>query len=26
LTAATWLEDPCRSKSGNLDVVNNGLE
>ena len=26
LTAATWLEDLCRSKSGNLDVVNNGLE
>ena len=26
LTAATWLEDPCRSKFGNLDVVNNGLE
>ena len=26
LTAATWLEDPCRSKSGNFDVINNGLE
>ena len=26
LTATTWLEDPYRSKSGNLHVVNNGLE